>query len=405
MASPLVEAGDVGVDRVNENSHDLLFFYDNFESIGDILDTDTSIQEQFLATESEIQSGTFVCDICKKTCKSKGGLTRHFNAKHKAGNTSNEDSNPQVFTTEILKLAVRNVQEKVAGNKCLKISLKEELTSYSYEESVMGEERFREIAKISSKFEASGNIEKFYSNFYSTVCLKATNYFTNLSDNAATLLAAKVAEFILVYYKRKAAEIPAENLEDGSPSMVLSGMEIAGLQYLGGYVLYNLHKKLKNSTLWDSQANHQSVAILKAAKLDSVSVETHELVGCLSRGRLWAITSHAQKIFEVVEKHFKVCTSKPNLKQIDLEAIVSKSLTDSELLSNYDLILTESELASDKNVAMDLLQNIIALYARVRSFSFARDIIQQFKLQGKAHSKAKALRKEIKQASDKSCET
>lgn len=86
----------------------------------------------------------------------------------------------------------------------------------------MGEERFREIAKISSKFEASGNIEKFYSNFYSTICLKATNYFTNLSDNAATLLATKVAEFILVYYKSKVSEIPDENLAEESPLTALS---------------------------------------------------------------------------------------------------------------------------------------------------------------------------------------
>ena len=72
-------------------------------------------------------------------------------------------------------------------------------------------------------------------------------------------------------------------------------MEIAGLQYLGGYVLHNSHRKLKNSNLLDTQANSQSVAILQAAKLDNVTVETHELVGCLNRGSLWAITSQAQK--------------------------------------------------------------------------------------------------------------
>ena len=260
----------------------------------------------------------------------------------------------------------------------------------------MTKERFTEIAKISSKFERSGNIEKFYSDYYSTICLMATNYFINLSDNGATLLATTVAEFILVYYKRKAAEINNDHILPGnSPSKsVLSSMEIAGLQYLGGYVLYNLHRKLKNSSLLDSQVNRQSVAILQAAKLDNITVETHELVGCLNRGSLWAITSEVPRIFELVENHFRACTSKPNLKKIDLETIISRSLTDSELLSNYDLILTESE--SDKHVAADLLQKIITVYVKVRSFSFAKDIIQQFKLQGKTHSKAKSLRKEIK---------
>ena len=66
------------------------------------------------------------------------------------------------------------------------------------------------------------------------------------------------------------------------------------------------------------------------------------------------------------------------------------------------MILTETD--SDKNVAADLLQNIITLYVKVHSFSFAKDIIQNFKLQGKTHSKAKSLRKEIKKASEKSCD-
>ena len=157
----------------------------------------------------------------------------------------------------------------------------------------MAKERFTEIAKISSKFERSG-----------------TNYFINLSYNAATLLATTVAEFILVYCKRKAAEIDNDLhiLPGNSPSKsVLSSMEIAGLQYFGGYVLHHLHRKLKNSSLLDTQANSQ------AAKLDNVTAETHELVGCLNRGSLWAMTSQAQRNFEVVEIHFRACTSKPNL--------------------------------------------------------------------------------------------
>lgn len=196
-----------------------------------------------------------MCDICKKVCKSKGGFTRHINAKHKAGNTENIESNPHVFTHEIFKSVVCNTLEKIAGNKCLESSLKEELASYDYQKSIsmMAKERFTEVAKTSSKFERSGNIEKFYSDYYSTVCLMATNYFINLSYNAATLLATTVAEFILVYYKRKAAEINDDLhiLPGNSPSKsVLSSMEIAGLQYLGGYVLHNLHRKLKNSSLF-----------------------------------------------------------------------------------------------------------------------------------------------------------
>ena len=338
--------------------------------------------------------------FAKKICKSKGGLTRHINAKHKAGNTENKEPNPHVFTHEIFKSVVCNALEKIAGNKCLESSLKEELASYDCQKSIsmMAKERFTEIAKISFKIEQSGNIEKFYSDYYSTVCLMATNdfinlscnaatdyyystvclmatnYFINLSCNSATLLATTVAEFILVYYQRKAAEVNDDLhiLPGNSPSKsVLSSMEIAGLHYLGGYVLHNLHRKLKNSNLLDTQANSQSVAILQAAKLDNVTAETHELVGCLNRGSLWAITSQAQKL---IENHFRACTIKPNLKKIDLETIVSKSFTDSELLSNYEMILTETD--SDKNVAADLLQNITTLYVMYVHFHLQRTLFR-----------------------------
>ena len=46
----------------------------------------------------------------------------------------------------------------------------------------------------------------------------------------------------------------------------------------------------------------------------------------------------------------------------------------------------------------DALQNIIDLYIRVRSFSFARDVVQKYKLQMKL-IKEKALRKHISRAS------
>ena len=146
------------------------------------MDGDSSIQHEFLAIESEIQSGKFFCDICKKTCKNDGGLTHHISAKHRAGKTENKELSPHVFTDESLKFVIRNTLEKIAGNNCLDSSIKKELVSYEYEKSIsmMAKERFTEIAKISSKFGRSGNIEKFYSDSYSTICLIATNYFIKL---------------------------------------------------------------------------------------------------------------------------------------------------------------------------------------------------------------------------------
>ena len=51
----------------------------------------------------------------------------------------------------------------------------------------------------------------------------------------------------------------------------------------------------------------------------------------------------------------------------------------------------------DRSVGKDVLHSILGLYVRVRSFSFAKDIIQKHKMKAK-QNKTKGLRKEIKRS-------
>ena len=78
---------------------------------------------------------------------------------------------------------------------------------------------------------------KLYKLFYSTVLLNSTKYFTGLSRNAATLLSTKVADIMLVYSKEKSV-FPYKDFE-----IKLSDKEMAGVQYVGGYVLPKLNNK------------------------------------------------------------------------------------------------------------------------------------------------------------------
>ena len=48
---------------------------------------------------------------------------------------------------------------------------------------------------------------------------------------------------------------------------------------------------------------------------------------------------------------------------------------DPDVLSSYDVIVSESGLHIDSSVSKDILHYIIYLYVRVRSFSLAKDII------------------------------
>ena len=67
-------------------------------------------------------------------------------------------------------------------------------------------------------------------------------------------------------------------------------------------------------------------------------------------------------------------------------------------MSAYILMLSDVELIVQSGVAKDVLHNIIQMYVRVHSFSFANDIIQKHKMK----LKSKALRKDISRASKES---
>ena len=115
--------------------------------------------------------------------------------------------------------------------------------------------------------------------FYSTLPIKSTSYFAGLSRNAATLLSTKLADHMLSYSKKQECTISSAS------SAKLTEKEMAGLQYVGGYVLSKLHRKhaqSKSSKLPESQ---QAMSIVKAGREETVDA-SQKLVSCLSHGGL-----------------------------------------------------------------------------------------------------------------------
>ena len=131
--------------------------------------------------------------------------------------------------------------------------------------------------------------------------------------------------------------------------------------------------------------------IIKAGKKESD--DKQKLISSLNRGGLWLITEQADKLLKKTEKQFRLL-AKPGVQRIDFVTITNKSVTDSDVLSNYNLMVADADCKADDHVAKDVLHCIINLYVQVRSFSTARDIIQKYKVKSK-QNKNKSLRKEI----------
>lgn len=85
---------------------------------------------------------------------------------------------------------------------------------------------------------------------------------------------------------------------------------------------------------------------------------------------------------------------------MDIAGIVQKSVSDSDVVSNYQTMVSDAELVPTNNVSKDVLYRIVNLYIRVHSFSLAKDIIQNYKIKAK-QAKGKALHKEIQRSCHK----
>ena len=87
----------------------------------------------------------------------------------------------------------------------------------------------------------------------------------------------------------------------------------------------------------------------------------------------------AQRIFVKIEKHFRLLTPNINLQGINLSGITRKAITDSDILSNFDLMVADASIKSGSHIRKDVLYSIVKLYVRVQAFSVSKDVIQKYK--------------------------
>ena len=210
-----------------------------------------------------------------------------------------------------MAIAVRNIN--AAG--VFAENLRKELSSYVYQPLSESSDEYSFLKTLYDDFTKSGNL------YYAKVPLRSTTFFSGLSRNAATLLSTKIANSLIAFNKMER--------ESTNTTTILNERDIAGLQYLGGYVLHKLYRKHAKANTKKSQ---QAMAILKAGKLEESThgATTQKLITSLNRGGLWSITMPAQRIFVKIEKHFRLLTPNINLQGINLSGITRKAITDSD---------------------------------------------------------------------------
>ena len=232
---------------------------------------------------------------------------------------------------------------------------------------------------------------KFYHELYENIVRQSTIYWS-INYSAGTVLARRVLQnpSCLCKEARKRSEIGSIKIKN------LNDREYCGMQYLAGYVVHKLYLKHRNLKYYKTKTNQQTMTLLKACQLDPAKQIHAKLVKALTRGGLWCVNEHVEKIFLISEKYFSIKTD-VSKRSIDIFSLV-KSVMEYIPVKNVMESVIESipDAQIEKEIVKITLYNMITLYMRVRAFSLARDIVQKEKIVKREKGKVNSLRKSLK---------
>ena len=236
------------------------------------------------------------------------------------------------------------------------------------------------------------SIEAFYQDFGVKITKVAENYISSSNPNSITLLLSKLCTSLIGYYFRQNDRASPAT----SNSRNISEREIAGLQYLGGFILRNVHYSMKKVTGFKS-----SIEAISAFKNEEKPTN-QRLVSALDRKGSWYISNDFQNILLLAEKTFCFeVKNRQNLRLIDLELICSKIMDSTSVYEIFRNRLDDTDVVISDGESKDLLRALIQLYVRVRCFNFAKDVVQATKLKNIADQNTKkALRQNLKKANE-----
>ena len=253
---------------------------------------------------------------------------------------------------------------------------------------------FNKVRETYDNLSNSNNAEKFYSSFYSTIVVKADMYLPNLPKPNCTLLATALAEKLYSYFKRSPKTVIVKPKE-------ITEKEIGGIQYLAGYVIRKFLKKAKNNLNYSSMENQAIITVLTNATAEDFS--NQKLIDTQNRGGLTAVTEECQQIFIRAELKFRTDTaSNIHLRKIDIDKMTLDLMNNTEVIGFYKVIVDNSGIQKglEDEILENLLEKMLKLYFRVRSFSLAKDITTKHKIALRQQKAKGGLRKNIRKQTD-----
>lgn len=378
----------------DETCEDILPF--NFDVALSVIEgNDEAMEEEIAEALCEISGEkSFPCNSCEKVCKSKGGLTRHVNAKHGNKSTKGQDNIPSSMpslTKEELSSIVDKVKAKITKDGFWDSEMTSNMASVTSNDSL-----YNHILPIYQGFCRKKNQDKFIMDFYELIP-NSSGLLKCQNQQLCSLIMISIPDHLVSLFKRgvTSQQEPSTSSETGVSAGVPTGLgdhERGPLSYIAGYVLSKLKKKSAN------KKNDELQIILQNMICPG---SENAYIKARSRGGLVTPCKDLVQILEVVENIFREFIEKQTsvVKSIPCDKLCNDALDSPLLKSLWENIMQDCSQETSKQTQKLCLENIVKLYLRVRSFSYAKDYISKFKIQQKV-GKSKSLRKELKRKSE-----
>ena len=353
----------------------------------DLLSKDDQSQPQ---CKDDPTTSVFSCQACDKRCVTQRGLTRHINSKHSASTNIVCKPPEEKLTLAKLESLLQESVKKLSEDECYSEEILKELKNYSIADNV--HTTYHIIKPVISSF--NGDAERFYPDFYKCVSENCDVIFPGLSKNCPLLLGFEVCNHVLAHLSGVQIKDDILSFNDEK----FSEKEKAIVGYLSGYVFGTMYRRIRFNAKSSDEYPQQCLSILLAGHSDDVSLPEHKLVDSRNRSGLWKVKLEVINIFITAESTFKSMVSR-SVNKIDSKAIVSSLLINTNILTNFSKITGQTDLAVKREVAMNLLEDLLLLYIRTRTFSHIKDKQQIYKIQS-SKLKSKSLRTGLKNKSE-----
>ena len=374
---------------------------DDLDVILSLIDEDVLENDQTLKTitykESSkipIEKQVFSCDTCDKVCLSKRGLSRHKNSKHSSTSDKSADERLQPLQ---LKNFINQCVKKLSVDECYPESTRKEFLDVQFtslENDIMPV--YLIVTDVISEY--NGSNETFFPKFYKAVRENATEPSPfKLSKKSNLILGFELANIVLAHLSGAVVKDDIVTFDSVETSK-LTPKEQSIVSYLGGYVFGTLYRRIRFSSSKSMNVFHsQCLAILLAGKIknDEANENVHQLVNVRDRGGLWKVSKEVQSIFAIAETEVRKSTQHISNSVIDSKIIVCKLSSHAQVLFYFSRILELSTEEITREVGLNLLEDMLMLFVRVRVFSFVKEIKTAHNI-SKSQNKLKSLRKEIK---------